>query len=407
MKNHVYIMNEGARAANYGIGTYIKQLVECFRNDDSVSLHIVCLRSDNKEFTVEESEAVPVIHIPNIPQINKLEEYGLYGRNAAYLLAEHIKVPDSGRLIFHFNYLTLDLFKKLKQFFPKCNTVYTIHLDRMCLGHKRNIRLVKDKLYQQPDRTSINEDERNMFESVDHIICLSTFMEDLLINDYKISAPKISLISNGLKDERLVLSEEDKTELKQRLFIPVDEKIILFVGRLDGMKGVDVLIKAFKKVVSEIPDSRLVIVGEGDFIKYFSLCEGFWHKIVFTGALSTENVCDFYRISDIGVIPSFYEQCSYVAIEMMMHGLPFIGTTAPGLDEMIESPTDKIQVEYDDSNVWLSSDRLAECIIQKLKNKETENYRSIYLGKYSLSNMYAKTKTMYNYYNNSSNESYN
>ena len=90
MKNHVYIVNEGARATNYGIATYTKQLVECFREDDSVSLHIVNIRSNFAEFTVDESNPVQVIHIPIISYINKKEEYRLYGINSAYLLADYI-----------------------------------------------------------------------------------------------------------------------------------------------------------------------------------------------------------------------------------------------------------------------------------------------------------------------------
>ena len=353
MKNHIYIVNEETRAANYGIGTYIKQLVECFKNDESISLHIVTLRSEYSEFTVNESDHVPVIHIPYNPNINNSESYELYGRNAAFLLAGYIQNQDYGRLIFHFNYPICGLLKTLKKLFPACHTVYTIHFDRMCLGHKGNIRLVKDKLAQQQDGANLNEDERKMFENVDHIICLSTCMEDLLINDYKIPAEKISLISNGIKDESLILSELEKAELKQRLFIPADEEIILFVGRLDAIKGVEELIHSFKKVVCEIPDSKLVIAGEGVFTNYFSMSEGFWNKIIFTGALGKESLYDFYRIADVGVIPSFYEQCSYVAIEMMMHGLPLIGTTAPGLDEMIENPADKIQIEYGSCDEWI------------------------------------------------------
>ena len=101
-----------------------------------------------------------------------------------------VKIPDSERLIFHFNYQTFDLLKKLKQLFPACYTVYSIHFDRMCLGNKGNIQLVKNKLNQQTEGSNINEDERNMFEIVDHIICLSSFMEDLLINNYKIPSKK-------------------------------------------------------------------------------------------------------------------------------------------------------------------------------------------------------------------------
>ena len=94
-------------------------------------------------------------------------------------------------------------------------------------------------------------------------------------------------------------------------------------------------------------------------------------------------------------MPSFSEQCSYVVIEMMMHGLPVIGTTAPGLDEMIENKEDKIEIEYRDRDATLSSTVLSDYIVEKLKNKRTESNRYIYLTKYSFGEFKEKTKAVY------------
>lgn len=395
MKIYVYIFSDGARASNYGIGTYLKQLINCLKDNMSVSLHIVLLGSDCDEFTIDKSGIVPVIHIPNIPNIDNPKVYGLYGRNTAYVLADYITTPVSGKLIFHFNYPTCNLLKTLKQLFPECYTVYTIHFDPMCLGYKGNLQLVKDKLIQLSEDENFYTNEKIMYEDADQIICLAAYMKELLVDCYKIPTQKISFIPNGIKDDGRTLSPKEKSELKQSLLIPGDEKLILFVGRLDETKGVDVLLNAFRKVVSEIPDSKLILIGDGNFKNYFSLCEGIWNKVIFTGMLDKDNLYKFYRIANIGVMPSFNEQCSYVTIEMMMHGLPLIGTTAPGLNEMIENPADKIQITYNGSEEYLSADHLAECIIRKLKNKEAKNYRSAYLENYTLSIMYQKTKTVY------------
>lgn len=61
----------------------------------------------------------------------------------------------------------------------------------------------------------------------------------------------------------------------------------------------------------------------------------YWSKIIFSGRLPKELIYKFYQIADVGILPSFAEQCSYVAIEMMMHGLPIVGTDSTGLSEMI------------------------------------------------------------------------
>jgi len=407
MINHIYIINEGARASLIGVGTYIKQLVECFKNDDTVSLNIVTLKSDCEEFTVRKpDDAVCHIDIPNVSGLTKPKENQLYYRNVACLLASFIHISVSDRIIFHFNIPAYYLLKNLKKLLPKCDIVYTIHFISIWLQDKGNIRLIKDQVNQKQSSESMNNDEKQMFQEADHIICLSKFTKNLLIDDYKIAAKKISLIHNGIKDERKILSENEKMELKQKWLIPCDEKIIIYVGRLNKAKGIEILIHAFKKVVNEIPNSRLVIVGNGDFLHYFKMCKGFWNKISFTGVLDKESLYDFYRIADVGVMPSYNEQCSYVAIEMMMHGLSLIGTTTPGLDEMIDNPADKMKIVFTDYEVSLSSDHLAERIIQKLRhNNKKDDYRTVYLTKYTLDNMYAKTKAVYHLQdNNPSNE---
>ena len=400
MKKHVYLFNESSRASNCGIGTYVKQLIECFKGVESISLNIISLKT-SKEFTISNFDSFSVIHTPVINNINKNEDYRLYYRNVAYLIAEHIKIPVTDKLIFHFNTPVSNIMVILKKMFPESLIIYTIHVDQMCLANKGNILLVKEKMMNHHNNIIHPDDDKIVFESVDHLICLSKFMRDLLLNDYKIPENKISLIYNGIKDEGYFLSKNKKRELRKRMFIPYDEKIVLFVGRLHHIKGVEELIEAFKKVVYKIPKSKLIIVGEGDFMTYYKICEGFWNKIIFTGLIDKDYLYDFYRIADVGVMSSFYEQCSFVAIEMMMFGLPIIGTTAPGLDEMIENTFDKVNICYNDSNAILSSDHLAELIILKLKNKiEVSNYRDVYIQKYSLADMFYKTKKVYDLQDN-------
>ena len=74
-----------------------------------------------------------------------------------------------------------------------------------------------------------------------------------------------------------------------------------------------------------------------------------------------EYVYKFYQIATIGVLPSYTEQCSYAAIEMMMHGLPLIGTTAGGISEMIEEGKTgyKIHLKEEDNKKILNINELA------------------------------------------------
>ena len=66
---HVYLLNEGSRAAAYGIGTYIRQMTECLQGLETVTLHIVNLYSDEKELVVKKEDGVEVFYVPSIPPI--------------------------------------------------------------------------------------------------------------------------------------------------------------------------------------------------------------------------------------------------------------------------------------------------------------------------------------------------
>jgi glycosyltransferase involved in cell wall biosynthesis len=148
------------------------------------------------------------------------------------------------------------------------------------------------------------------------------------------------LISNGLKDEAVILSEEGKIQLKKQLYFLKKEKIILFVGRLDEIKGLDFLILSFKQIIKKKSNCRLVVIGDGDFYIYLKKSMDYWNKITFIGHLEKEKLYKFYQVADVGVLPSFHEQCSYVAIEMLMFGIPLIVVdTTGGAESVIDNNT--------------------------------------------------------------------
>lgn len=160
-----------------------------------------------------------------------------------------------------------------------------------------------------------------------------------------------------------IISEERK-KLKQSLSFDAEDSIVLFVGRLDSIKGVDLLIKAFRKVLEICPHAHLLLAGDGDYNAYLKECNGIRTRITFTGKVKKEELYQYYQIADVGVMPSFHEQCSYVGIEMMMHGVPLIGTSSTGLGEMI---ADDLKVRLDESQKeQLSVELLADKIVSVL-----------------------------------------
>jgi glycosyltransferase len=394
---HIYLFNEGSRASVYGIGTYIRQLMECLKDEKDISLNIIQLFSDEKEFKIVESEGYRTFYFPGI-HTSTSQKVARYYRNIWRLLSEYLYLEVSDQLIFHMNYFSeYPLIELMKKDYSSCKVLFTIHYQDWAFALKGNTSyfkriihsdqsLITDK--KEKSIVTSYEEEKKMLQAVDHIICLAKYTQNLLIEEYDISKEKTSLIYNGLKDEAIILSKEEKAALKRQLFISEEEKIILFVGRLDEIKGLDVLIKAFKQIVEKEPHCRLVIVGDGNFPVYLKEGKGYWNKMTFTGRLEKEELYKFYQIADVGVLPSMHEQCSYVAIEMMMFDIPIIVSTTTGLCEMATDKENRIDVIEEKDSVAISSESLSESILRKLTKRDRQGvYRQIYSDKYTIDNM--------------------
>ena len=107
----------------------------------------------------------------------------------------------------------------------------------------------------------------------------------------------------------------------------------------------------------------------------------------------------------MGVHPSLNEQCSYVAIEMMMHGIPLIGFDVIGVGEMIKSGYNGYKVHIDDKILPISEntllvEQLGNCIIKVLQNGKLrrelgKNSREAYLNRYDEARMKNKILEVY------------
>ena len=114
-------------------------------------------------------------------------------------------------------------------------------------------------------------------------------------------------------------------------------KHILFVGRLDAIKGVPLLLDAFEAVLATHPDARLTIVGDGPDRKMLEQRAGKNSDLIsFLGYKSQEEVAGLLQEADILVLPSFAEGVPVVLMEAMASRLPVIASRIAGIPELVE-----------------------------------------------------------------------
>lgn len=412
---HLYIFDEIGHASSYGVGTYIRNIVSvCL--DCSISVTIVTLFTAQEKSGSMLKNDVQYINIPllrdsegklyDIDDKNQRKEYCQY---VVSVMQSYVSDGDS--LIFHLNY-TQDFFLAdcLKRRWSYGKIILTIHYFAWCFALLGNVsRLSKIMSKEQDELTDFEREvvlsalfEQQLFENVDKVICLSKFAYQLLSEFYGIPENKLCLIPNGIKDNS---QQADKKQLRKKYGIPENEKMLLFVGRLDHKKGLDFLIKAFKELVKEENcNLHLYIIGDGDFNIYLPLCYPFWRNITFCGKILPEHVMDFYQMSDIGILPSLTEQCSFVVIEMLMSGLPIIGTNSSGLDEMIIEGVNglKVHLQEQDEDIDFPIEELVACLNHLLQSSSLDKYgkqsRMLYLKHYNYKYMQDKLCQLYTLY---------
>ena len=148
----------------------------------------------------------------------------------------------------------------------------------------------------------------------------------------------VRAISNGVDTYRFHLDPEtDRLGIRRKYHLASDRVLFLYVGRLDGEKGLDILLEA----VSLLPrdNFQLAIVGQG---LYGQLLEkqvqtlGLEEHVVFIGFVEPEYLPALYNSADIFVMPSPEELQSIATLEAMACGKPILAANGRALPELVE-----------------------------------------------------------------------
>jgi D-inositol-3-phosphate glycosyltransferase len=173
------------------------------------------------------------------------------------------------------------------------------------------------------------ETERYLAKSCHHIISPTEKERDELIQHYGSSLERISVVPCGVNME--LFQPLDKEMAKQEVGFGND-KTILFVGRIEPLKGIERLLKAIPYLQNR-QGTRLVIIGGGERSQYeierlkrLSYELHIEDSVTFLGAVKQERLPYFYSAADACVIPSYYESFGLVALESLACGTPVVAT---------------------------------------------------------------------------------
>jgi glycosyltransferase involved in cell wall biosynthesis len=141
------------------------------------------------------------------------------------------------------------------------------------------------------------------------------------------------LIEHGLDAPVALLSRD---EARQRFGLPVNESVLLNVGRLCAQKNQDVLIRA----LACLPQTHLVLAGAGpksDAFRALALTLGVDDRLHMLGALSPDDIAELYAAADLFVCPSTWETFGLAVVEAAMFGVPMVVADLPVLREVLRA----------------------------------------------------------------------
>jgi len=187
---------------------------------------------------------------------------------------------------------------------------------------------------------------------------------------------KIAVIPNGIDPS---IYENGKTSENQ----------IIFIGRLVFYKNLEVVIDAFSKVITKIPDVKLVIIGDGpmkDSLVKKTKSLKLQDNIIFKGNVSEQEKIKLLQQSQVLVNPSLVEGFGIVVLEEFASSKPVIVSDSKPLSDLVDDSVDGFVVSSTNSSAW------AEKIVELLSNpdkgkKMGEEGRKKVVSKYNISKL--------------------
>ncbi len=179
------------------------------------------------------------------------------------------------------------------------------------------------------------------------------------LREYGLNSKDVEVIGNGV-DEKVF------TPIKNK----VDEKYILYSGRLDYRKGLFDLIESSKIICQVHPEISFVLTGKGILIEKLKRRvneSGLKKNFNFVGFVSREKLIQLYQQATIYVLPSHYEGLPTVLLEAMACGCPIVATSVSGNLDVLTQGHDGILVPPK------SPDKIAEAVLKLLDDEKMRN----------------------------------
>ena len=214
---------------------------------------------------------------------------------------------------------------------------------------------------------------RRVLSKCNKVIAVSNALKNA-IACIGVPAEKVQVVVNGVDGG--VFNRINKDQARKTLKLPVDVKIILFVGNLVPVKGIEHLIDAYKLVSSYDNNVRLILVGDG-YLRpsLIKRAADYNVEVSFYGRAPHAEISLWMNACDVFCLPSENEGCPNVILEAMACGIRIVASRVGGIPEIVSSygPIELVEPK----NIKQLSKALIKAVTGNEKREETQNLTSI------------------------------
>lgn len=237
--------------------------------------------------------------------------------------------------------------------------------------------LMKNKIATSPSEMEgayRSDGEKLVMEHADRIIVATPAEVEQMESLYHADTSRVEVIPPGVDISRFYPIAKD--EAREFVGIGRDDRMVLFVGRIERLKGIDILLKAFATMkplglMPNCPHYLVVIGGEPDANSETMTAEmarlqnmveelGIDEVVVFLGKRGQETLPYYYSAAEVVVMPSHYESFGMVALEAMACGTPVIASQVGGLQYLVKDGETGYMIP--DGNPTILGEKLAQII---------------------------------------------
>jgi D-inositol-3-phosphate glycosyltransferase len=211
------------------------------------------------------------------------------------------------------------------------------HIPHLAMFH--TLGAVKNSIGIGEDEPELRiESEREVVGSCDRIIASTAREREELIKYYGASPDKITIIPCGVNLD--LFKPIDKGIARKELGLD-HQKVILFVGRIEPLKGLEQLLGALNYIEGEEPPVLMIVGGDEhsqgqvQVLQRMAKDLHIEDRVAFVGSVAQEKLPLFYSAADICAIPSYYESFGMVALESLACGTPIVATNVGGMRSII------------------------------------------------------------------------